>query len=76
MDGFRTLESGHYWPFDLNLVIGADSHYVDGFQHAELGRGGTLRPGQRRRRARLERGYGGVGIASPNVRETPWRIRS
>jgi len=58
LDGFRTLESGHYWPFDLNLVIGATSHYVYGFQDAELRRGGTMRPGQRRHRARLERRYG------------------
>ena len=58
LDGFRTLESGHYWPFDLNLLVGADSHFVYGFQDAELRRGGTMRPGQRRHRARLERRHG------------------
>ena len=57
LDGFRSLESGHYWPFDLNLLVGA-SHYIYGFQDAELRRSGTLRPGQKRHRARLERRYG------------------
>jgi hypothetical protein len=57
LDGFRTLESGKYWPFDLNLLIGV-SHYVYGFNDAELRRSGTLTPGQRRRRARLERQHG------------------
>jgi hypothetical protein len=58
LDGFRTLESGHYWPFDLNLLIGADSHFLYGFQDAELRRGGRMRPGQRRHREALERRHG------------------
>ena len=58
LDGFRTLEAGHYWPFDLQLLIGADSHFVYGFQDAELRRSGRMRPGQRRHRERLERRYG------------------
>jgi transposase-like protein len=58
LDGFRTLESGHYWPFDLNLLVGADTHFVYGFQAAELRRAGVMRPGQRRHRERLERRHG------------------
>ncbi len=58
LDGFRTLESGHYWPFDLNLLVGAESHYVYGFQEAELRRSGSMRPGQERHRARLEARHG------------------
>ena len=58
LDGFRTLESGHYGPFDLNLLVGADSHFVYGFQDSELRRSGTMRPGQRRHRERLERRHG------------------
>ena len=57
LDGFRTLESGHYWPFDANLLVGS-SHYVYGFNEAELRRSGTMRPGQRRWRAHLERRFG------------------
>jgi len=57
LDGFRTLEFGKYWPFDLNLLIGA-SHYVYGFNDAELRRSGTLTRYQRRRRAVLERRHG------------------
>jgi hypothetical protein len=57
LDGFRTLESGHYWPFDANLLVG-ESHYVYGFNDAELRRSGTMRPGQRRHRERLESRYG------------------
>jgi len=57
LDGFRTLESGHYWPFDLNLLVGR-SHYVYGFNEAELRRSGTMRPGQRRKRERLEARFG------------------
>jgi hypothetical protein len=46
LDGFRTFEHSQYWPFDLNLLVGA-SHYVYGFTDAELRRSGTLRPAQR-----------------------------
>ena len=58
LDGFRTLESGHYWPFDLNLLVGADSHFVYGFNDAELRRSGSMRPGQHRHRVGLEARYG------------------
>ena len=58
LDGLRTLESGHYWPFDANLLVGSRSLYVYGFNEAELRRGGTMRPGQQRHRERLEQRYG------------------
>jgi transposase-like protein len=57
LDGLRTFEHSQYWPFDLNLLIGV-SHYVYGFNDAELRRSGTLRPGQRARRAELEAVHG------------------
>jgi transposase-like protein len=57
LDGFRSFEFGQYWPFDLNLLVGA-SHYVYGFNEAELRRSGTLRPAQRRKRLALERAHG------------------
>ena len=58
LDGFRSMESGHYWPFDLNLLVGSHSHFVYGFNEAPLRRSGTMRPGQRRHRARLEEKHG------------------
>jgi len=57
LDGFRSFESGQYWPFDANLVVGA-SHFVYGFNDAELRRGGTMKPAQKRKRAELEARYG------------------
>jgi transposase-like protein len=57
LDGFRTFEAGQYWPFDLNLVVGV-SHFVYGFNDAELRRSGTMTRRQRRRREALERAWG------------------
>jgi len=57
LDGFRTFEHSQYWPMDLNLLVGA-SHYVYGFNDAELRRSGTMRPSQQRKRARLEKRHG------------------
>jgi hypothetical protein len=57
LDGFRTFEAGQYWPFDLNLLVG-DSHFVYGFNDAELRRSGTHTEGQRAKRARLEVTHG------------------
>ena len=57
LDGLRTFEHSQYWPFDLNLLVGA-SHYVYGFNDAELRRSGTLRPSQRAKRAELEAAHG------------------
>ena len=53
LDGFRTLESGHYWPFDLHLLVGV-SNYVYGINEAELRRGGTHTPKQSTKRALVE----------------------
>ena len=57
LDGFRSFEFGQYWPFDLNLVVGV-SHYVYGFNDAELRRSGTMTSAQRHKRAELEGRYG------------------
>ena len=57
LDGFRSFESGHFWPFDLNLVVG-ESHFVYGFNAADLRRSGTMTAGQRRKREQLESRFG------------------
>jgi len=57
LDGFRTFEHSQYWPMDLNLLVGT-SHYVYGFNDAELRRSGAMRPSQQRKRAMLEKKHG------------------
>jgi transposase-like protein len=57
LDGFRTFEHSQYWPMDLNLLVGM-SHYVYGFNAAELRRSGAMRPAQRLKRESLEEKYG------------------
>ena len=69
LDGLRAFEFGQYWPFDLNVLIGA-SHFIYGFNDAELRRSGTMRPAQRRRRAALEAACG-----RPNPRATEGAVR-
>ena len=57
LDGLRSFEHSQYWPFDLNFLVGT-SHYVYGFNDAELRRSGTLRPAQREKRSALEATHG------------------
>jgi transposase-like protein len=57
LDGFRSFENGQYWPFDLNLLVGR-SHFIYGFNDAELRRSGTHTPAQLRKRAWLEKRFG------------------
>ena len=57
LDGFRSFEHSQYWPMDLNLLVGV-SHFVYGFNVAELRRSGTMRPAQSVRRLILERKFG------------------
>ena len=58
LDGLRNFEYSQYHPSEMLLVIGAQSHYTYGFEHAELRRMGTMRSSQKRKRARLERDHG------------------
>jgi transposase-like protein len=57
LDGLRSFEHSQYWPYDLNVLVGA-SHFVYGFNDAELRRSGSMRPSQRRKRAALESRHG------------------
>jgi hypothetical protein len=57
LDGFRSFEHSQYWPFELNLLVGC-SHFVYGFQDAELRRSGVMRPAQRAKRDDLEARFG------------------
>ena len=58
LDGFHSFEFGQYWPFEINLLVGADSHFVYGFQDAELRRIGRMTTYQKKKRAQLEAAHG------------------
>lgn len=58
VDGFESFAHSQYHPLHLNLVVGAHSHYVYAFTHAELRRKGRMTAYQRRRRAALEAAHG------------------
>jgi transposase-like protein len=57
LDGFHSFEFGQYWPFEINLLVG-HSHYVYGFQDAELRRSGRMSAYQRAKRQQLEERHG------------------
>lgn len=58
LDGFVTFEYSQHHPFEINLLVGAESHYVYGFTWAQLRRSGRMTSRQRRRREELERRHG------------------
>ncbi len=58
IDGFESFAHSQYHPLHLQLVVGAESHYVYGWTHSRLRRKGSMTTGQRRRRAALEATHG------------------
>lgn len=58
IDGFESFAFSRYHPLHLNLVVGANSHYLYAFTHARLRRKGRMSERQKRRRAALERAHG------------------
>jgi len=58
LDGFETFEHSQYFPFHVNLAVGADSHFLYAFTDAELRRKGRMTPAQRARREALEAAFG------------------
>lgn len=58
VDGFESFAFSQYHPLHLNVVVGAESHYVYAFTHARLRRKGRMTERQKRRRAALERRHG------------------
>ena len=57
-DGLGTFENSQYTPFWLNLGVHRDTSFLFGFTDSPLRRSGTMRPAQRRKRARLEARFG------------------
>jgi transposase-like protein len=58
LDGLRSFEFSQYWPMDLNLVIGGNDHFIEGFNHAQLRRSGAMTEHQRKKRRKLENTHG------------------
>lgn len=58
IDGFESFAFSQYHPLHLNLVVGAESHYLYAFTLTELRRKGRMTARQKRRRARLEAAHG------------------
>jgi transposase-like protein len=58
IDGFETFEFSHYFPFHINVAVGAQSHFIYAFTDAELRRKGRMTDQQKARRGELERTLG------------------
>jgi len=54
IDGFETFEYSQFFPFHLNLAVGAASWFLYAFTDSPLRRKGTMTPAQKRRRTILE----------------------
>jgi hypothetical protein len=66
IDGFESFAFSQYYPLHLNLVVGAESHFVYGFTESELRRKGRMTAAQKRKRAQEETE---VGRADPKAIE-------
>ena len=53
-DGFETFEFSQFFPFHLNLAVGAHSWFLYHFTDSPLRRKGAMTAAQKRRRAELE----------------------
>jgi transposase-like protein len=58
IDGFMTFEYSQYWPFEINLLVGATSDFVYAYTDSELRRSGRMTAAQKRRRQELEDTFG------------------
>lgn len=58
IDGFETFEYSQYYPFHINLAVGADSWFIYNFTDSPLRRKGSMREEQKKQRETLERKYG------------------
>jgi hypothetical protein len=58
LDSFQSFEFSQYHPTLFHVLVGKHSHFFHGFTDSELRRSGSMRLGQKRRRAALEQLYG------------------
>ncbi len=57
-DGFESYELSHYFPFHLNILVGAKTRMIYNFTESPLRRKGRMTPGQKQRRSQIERQLG------------------
>jgi transposase-like protein len=57
-DGFESFAHSQFAPFHANLAAGSDSWFLYHFTLSPLRRKGSMTPGQKRKRAELERRFG------------------
>jgi hypothetical protein len=67
IDGFETFEYSQFFPFHLNLAVGAHSWFFHHFTDSPLRRKGAMTPEQKRQRAALE---ATLGRPDPKAVET------
>jgi hypothetical protein len=67
IDGFESFEYSQYFPYDLNLAVGAVSWFLYGFTDSPLRRKGRMTAKQKQRRERLE---ADLGRPDPKAVET------
>ena len=56
-----SFEFSQFWPFEMNVLVGADSFFTYGFTDSELRRSGRMTAAQKAKRARLEKAHGKPG---------------
>ena len=64
IDGFETFEFSQFFPYHINLAVGAESWFLYHFTDSPLRRKGTMTAGQKKRRAELE---AQVGLPDPKA---------
>ena len=64
LDSFQSFEYSQYTPTLFHLIGSRDSHFFHGFTDSELRRSGSMRKGQKKRRAKLEAQFGKPDPAS------------
>jgi hypothetical protein len=57
-DGFESFEYSQYYPFHINIAVGADSWYIYNFTDSPLRRKGTMTATQKAKREELEETMG------------------
>jgi transposase-like protein len=57
-DGVQNFSFSQYDPNNVNHAVGKDSLFVYDFNFCHLNRGGTMRPGQKRKKEKLEAMFG------------------
>jgi transposase-like protein len=58
LDSFQSFEWSQYHPTLFHMIAAKLSHYIHGFTDSELRRSGSMREGQKRKRAWLEARFG------------------